>query len=206
MRHQTWLFALLTALAAVDAAAQTPSWTPELSVSAGIGHVFRWEDQTYGDEPSAGGAVGLVHVSGWAFEIHGDKTFGLSARQIRCGVVNVTCIGSAREGPTAMATLSIGARYQFSGRHIQPYLLGGLGMMWSRSLHSLTQVRGPIAIISESASSDRGFGPDLGGGLRIPLTGSWSLHAELRWLDASWLSRQNLAVTRVMARVTYAVR
>jgi opacity protein-like surface antigen len=96
-------------------------------------------------------------------------------------------------------------RYIGDGR-VQPYVTGGLGVMWSRSLHSVTQVRGSIATNTEFASSDRGFGPDLGAGLRLRLARSWSVEMEARWLDAPWLSRQNLAVTRLLAGATYAIR
>ena len=186
--------------------AQSSPWTPELSVGAGLGHVFRWEDQTFGDKGTAGAAVAIAHVSGWAFEIHGDKTFGLEPRRAPCGLVNVECVGVAHDGPTSMATMTIGARFNFGSNRIQPYILGGLGMMWSESLHSLTQVRGPIAIVTEHASSDQGFGPDLGGGVRVALNRFWSVGGELRWLDASWRSRENIAATRMMIGVTAKLR
>jgi hypothetical protein len=51
-----------------------------------------------------------------------------------------------------------------------------------------------------------GFGPDLGAGVRLRVARSWSMETEVRWLDAPWLSRQNLAVTRLLAGVTYARR
>lgn len=188
-----------------NAAAQRPAWTPEFSAAAGLGHVFRWQDQTYGNPLSAGVAVAIAHDSGWAFEIHTDKTFGLEPIRVRCGL-NVECVGIAHEGPTAMATTTIGVRFGVGGGRVRPYIVGGLGLMRSDALHSLTRVRGPIAIVSEHATSDRGFGPDLGGGVRIPVGPSWSVNAELRWLDAPWLSRENLAATRVMTRVTYALR
>jgi opacity protein-like surface antigen len=190
----------------VAAGAQSRSWTPELSLSAGLGHVFRWEDQTFGDRLNAGGGVAIAHRSGWAFEWHADNTFGLEPPQAPCGLVNVTCIGTAHDGLTKMTVMSINVRRYFGDGRLQPYLTGGLGVMWSRSLHSLTQVRGPIATVTETASSDRGFGPDLGAGLRIKLASSWSVEAEVRWLDAPWRSRQNLAVTRLLVGATYAMR
>jgi opacity protein-like surface antigen len=201
-------FLTVLVLAAVPeaAGAQSHSWTPEITLSAGLGHVFRWDDQTFGDRVNAGGAVAIAHRSGWAFEWHADRTFGLEPRQAPCGLVNVTCVGSAHEGPTNMTVMSLNARRYFGGGRVQPFLTGGLGVMWSRSLHSVTRVQGSIATISEFATSDRGFGPDLGGGLRIRIARSWSAEAAVRWLDAPWLSRQNLAVTRLSAGVTYAMR
>ena len=207
MRSTTRGLAAL-AMAAIPsvATAQSGSWTPEISLGAGLGHVFRWEDQTFGDRIAAGGGVAIVHISGWAFEWHVDSTFGLEPKQTPCGLVNVTCIGVAHDGPTSIAVMSMNVRRYFGDGRLQPYLTGGLGVMWSRSLHSVTQVRGVIATSTEFASNDRGFGPDLGAGLRFRIARSWSLEAEVRWLDAPWLSRQNLAVTRLLAAATYATR
>ena len=185
--------------------AQASGWTPEVTIGAGVGHVFRWEDQTYGNPANVGGGFGLAHASGWAIEVHSDRTFGLEPLLAPCGVVNVTCVGVARYGPTAMSVASINARYHFNGRRLEPYVIGGLGILFSRSFHSITHVRGPIAVMTESQSRDRGFGPDLGAGVRLPIARGWSLNGELRWLDAPWLSRQNLAITRVTAHVTYRV-
>ena len=207
MRGITGSLAVL-AIAAIPSAAsaQSGSWTPEISLSAGLGHVFRWEDQTYGDRITAGVGVAIDHASRWGFEWHADRTVGLEPKQAPCGLVNVTCIGIAHDGPTEMTVMSMSVRRDFGDGRVQPYLTGGLGVMWSRSLHSITQVRGSVATTAEFASSDRGFGPDLGAGLRFRLARSWSVETEVRWLDAPWLSRQNLAVTRLLTGVTYAIR
>jgi hypothetical protein len=86
---------------------------------------------------------------------------------------------------------------------VQPYLVAGLGVLWSRSLHTVTQAQGRTATISEFETRDRGFGPDLGAGLRVALGRGFTVSPEVRWLDAPWLSRANLAVTRLMLRVDY---
>jgi hypothetical protein len=190
-------------LAPALAIAQNRAWTPEFSAATGIGHVFRWDDQAFGDEPNVGGAVILVHRSGFALEVEADRTIGLEPKPAPCGVVRVACVGNAHDGPRSMTIASMTAHYRFKGKRVQPYLLGGIGIMWSRSLHSLTQIQGTIAIISESESSDRGFGPDLGAGLRILIGHRLAVSPELRWLDAPWTSRQNLAVTRLLLRVAY---
>ena len=201
-------FTLCLSMMAVAPAAfaQSSSWTPEISLSAGLGHVFRWDDQSFGDRVNAGGGVAIVHRSGWAFEWHADNTFGLEPREAPCGLVTVTCVGIAHDGPAKVVVMSLNARRYFGGGRLQPFLTGGLGVMWSRSLHSITHVQGAVAIVSEFASSDRGFGPDVGAGLRIRFARSWSVEGEVRWLDAAWLSRQNLAVTRLLAGATYAIR
>ena len=187
-------------------AAQTASWTPELSGSAGLGHVFRWDDQSFGNRANVGGGVAVSHPSGWAIEIAGDRTAGLEPPLVPCGIANVTCVGVGHDGPRSIAVASLTVHYRLRAGRVQPYVFGGLGMMWSRSVHSVTHVQGPIATISESESSDRGFGPDLGAGLRVAIGRGVSISPEVRWLEASWRSRQNLAVTRLQLRVTYSIR
>jgi hypothetical protein len=199
------LFVIVLVVVPSVARAQSASWAPEVSIGAGLGHVFRWEDRSYGDRANAGVGLAIAHPTGWAFEVHADRTFGLDPSPAPCGIVNVTCVGVAREGPTSMTVASINARYHFTKHRLQPYLIGGLGLLWSRSLHSVTNVQGAIAVMTELESRDSGFGPELGAGLRLPVGRGWSVNGELRWLDAPWLSRQNLAITRVVANVTYAV-
>lgn len=180
------------------------NWSTSASIAYGLGHVFRWEDQTFGDPPAAGAAIAIAHASGWAFEIAADRVFGLEPHQQPCGLVNVTCVGSGRYGPFATAVTSLSVQYRFHRRaRVQPYLVGGLGVLWSRSLHTVTQALGSHATISEFETRDRGFGPDLGAGLRVPLSRGIAVSPEVRWLDAPWLSRANLAVTRLMLRVDY---
>jgi hypothetical protein len=168
----------------------------------GLGHVFRWDDQTFGDPPAAGASIAIAHVSGWTFEGAAERVFGLQPHPAPCGV-NVPCVGSARYGPFATAVTSMTVQYRFNRARVRPYLVAGLGVLWSRSLHSITQARGSHATLSEFDTRDRGFGPDLGAGLRIRLGHGIAASPEVRWLDAPWLSRQNLAVTRVMLRVDY---
>lgn len=184
-------------------AQDTPArpWTMEVSAAAGLGHVFRFEDQTYGDRVNAGGGIAIVHRSGFSFEIAADRTFGLEPPATPCGLVDRTCTGSGHDGPTKAVAASIGVQYRFTRRRFQPYLIAGFGILWTESLHSLTDARMNPAVISESASSDRGFGPDLGAGLRIVLGRGVTIGPELRWLDASVMSRENLGVTRLSLRL-----
>jgi opacity protein-like surface antigen len=180
------------------------SWTPEVSFGAGMGHVFRYNDEAYGDRRNVGGAAALVHRSGFAIEIEGDRTAGLDPRQTPCGIVGVTCVGQGREGPTSATVTSVGIQYRLKGERVRPYFTAALGVLWTTSFSSITRVSGAVATISESESSDRGFGPDLGAGVRVALTKHLAISPEIRWLDAPWLSRANLAVTRLTMRTSYA--
>jgi hypothetical protein len=179
------------------------SWAVETSAAIGLGHVFRFEDRTYGNRVNAGGGVALVHVSGFALELAADRTLGLDPPATPCGLADRACIGSGHDGPTDAIVASLGVQYRFNRTRFQPYVTAGFGILWTRSLHSVTDARSNPAVISESPSSDRGFGPDLGAGLRVPLGRGISLNPELRWLDASIMSRENLAVTRLSLRLGY---
>ena len=83
-------------------------------------------------------------------------------------------------------------------------LPAGVGTLWTASLHTTTYTSTSPAVMVESESRDRGFGPDLGAGLRLMLSPHVAISPEIRWLDASWLSSENLAITRLGIRTTHA--
>lgn len=198
------LMLILSSTFLSSTASAQDNWSTSGSIAYGLGHVFRWEDQAYGNPPAAGAGIAIAHVSGWAFELAADRVFGLEPHQQPCGVVNLTCVGSGRYGPIEVAVTSMNVQYRFKHRaRVQPYLVGGLGVLWTRSLHTITQAEGSYATISEFETRDRGFGPDLGAGLRVLFGRGFAVSPEVRWLDAPWLSRANLAVTRLMLRVDY---
>lgn len=202
MKRTTVLAVGLIALAAPTAAiAQT--WMPEVSIAAGTGYVFRYSDEGFGNHWNAGGGAALVHRSGFAIEFEADRTFGLEGKPAPCGIVGVTCVGDVRYGPTSAAVTSVGIQYRLKGERVRPYFTAALGVLWTTSLSTITRVAGSVATTTEIASSDRGFGPDLGAGLRIALAKGLAISPEIRWLDAPWLSRQNLAVTRLTVRTSY---
>jgi len=179
-------------------------WTPEVSASVGLGHVFRYSDETFGDELNAGGALAIAHRSGLVFEFEADRTFGLEPKPAPCGLVNNTCVGGGRYGPRDATVASFAVHYRFGGNRIQPFVFAGLGILWTTSLETITYTSTYPAVMVESESRDRGFGPDLGGGVRIVLSPHVAISPEIRWLDASLMSRENLAVTRLGVRTTYS--
>jgi opacity protein-like surface antigen len=188
----------------VPAAAAAQTWTPEVSIAAGMGYVFRYSDEGFGNHWNAGGGAALVHRSGFAIEFEADHTFGFEGKPTPCGIVGVTCVGEGRYGPTSATVTSVGIQYRLKGERVRPYFTAALGVLWTTSLSSITRVSGSVATISETEeSSDYGFGPDLGAGVRIALTKNLAISPEIRWLDAPWISRQNLAVTRLTVRTSY---
>jgi hypothetical protein len=179
-------------------------WTPEVSASVGLGHVFRFDDETFGDRLNAGAAVGIAHRSGLVLEFDAERVFGLDAKPAPCGLVNNTCTGAGRYGPRQATVASLAVHYRFKGTRVQPFLVAGVGMLRTASLHTTTYASTSPAVMVESESRDRGFGPDLGAGLRWMLSPHVVISPEIRWLEASWLSRENLAVTRLGIRTTYS--
>ena len=43
--------------------AQDDRWSPEISAGVGLGHVFRFSDETFGDRLNAGAAASIAHRS-----------------------------------------------------------------------------------------------------------------------------------------------
>jgi hypothetical protein len=197
------LIAISTLCLAVPCLAQDDRWSPEISAGIGIGHVFRFDDETFGDPLSAGAAVSLAHRSGVVFELEIDRVFGLEPKPAPCGLVNRTCVGDGRYGPREAAVASLAIHYRFKGHRIQPFLFAGIGVLWTTSLHTTTYANTNPAVMVETESRDRGFGPDLGAGLRIRLSPHIAISPEVRWLDAPLLSRENLAITRLGVWTTY---
>lgn len=65
--------------------------------AAGVAHLYRAEDRSFGTEPSLGGGVGMEGKRfGLDLEVH--RTLGLTPRPVPCAIRNVPCTGSAREG------------------------------------------------------------------------------------------------------------
>src|SRR5262245_41695845 len=185
--------------------AQGRQWTPEVSASIGLGHVFRFDDETFGDRLNAGGGVAIAHRSGLVIEFEVDRVFGLEPKPAPCGLVNNTCIGNGRYGPREATVTSLGVHYRLrGGDRLQPFVYAGVGGLWTASVGTTTYANTSPAVMVESESRDRGFGPDLGAGVRWVLSPHAAIMPEIRWLDASLLSSENLAVTRLGIRTSYS--
>jgi hypothetical protein len=183
------------------------TWTREVSAGVGLGHVFRYEDQTFGDRPNISGAVAIVHRAGLGVELEINGTLGLSPSPAPCGTAIdavPACVGRTHNGVRSATIGSVLARYQFSRRGVRPYVTAGLGVLRSRSVWSSGVVEGNQIILTETELTDIGVGPDLGAGIRVDVTRRASIRPEVRWLEASFRSRLNLAVTRLSIRTVYS--
>ena len=197
------LTSMFPGMAAAQASPQT-TWRPEVSAGVGIGHVFRWEDQTFGNEPNLSGAFAMLHRDGFGMEVEANHTFGLSPQAAPCGVsINgapAACDGTGRNGVRSATMASVNARYEFRGQRVRPYVIAGLGVLQTTSVWSRATVDGSRVLVTEEELEDTGFGPELGAGLRVEVTRRMSITPEVRWLEAAWRSRLNLAVTRLSIR------
>jgi hypothetical protein len=117
------------------------NWTarPKLEIIASIAmsHIFRFDDRGFGNQANFG--VG-VEVPLWrklrvGAEI--NRTFGHSPSTVKCGGIMddqgqpLPCVGTARQGVSEATAASFAASYFFGEKRIQPYLLGGLSILWA---------------------------------------------------------------------------
>lgn len=184
--------------------APTARFAREVSVSVGLGHVFVYEGNTIGDRLNIGGSLGIVHRSGVGVEFEMNRTLGFSPELARCAIEGTTCFGTTHAGIRPPMIASVNLQYRFKGRRVQPYVSAGLGVLWSKSVQSTGRIGGPEVIHTEAEVSDTGIGPALGAGLRLSLSRAISISPEIRWLDGSLTSRDELAVTRVVVRTAYS--
>jgi opacity protein-like surface antigen len=178
-------------------------FTREVSISVGLGHVFVYEGDTIGDRLNIGGSLGIVHRSGFGVEFEMNRTLGFSPGLAKCAAEGTVCFGTTRSGIRPPTIASANVQYRFKRRRVQPYVTAGLGILLSKSVQPTSPTGGSDVLHTEAEVGDTGFGPDLGAGLRLSLSRSLSVSPEIRWLDAPWRSRVNLAVTRLVVRTAY---
>jgi hypothetical protein len=196
----------ILSIAATSSAQQAsaPSIEREGSMSVGLGHVLVYQGSTLGDRVNIGGGFGIFHRSGIGVEIEINRTLGFAPGLAPCAIEGTFCYGTTHTGirpPTVMAAV---VHYRFKGQRVRPYLTGGIGALFSRSVQPTSPVGGPEIIHTEAEVGETGYGPDLGAGLRVAVSRRFSVSPEIRWLDAPWLSGANLAVTRIVARTAYS--
>jgi opacity protein-like surface antigen len=178
--------------------------TPEVFATLGHGRLFRFEDNPIGGGPNLGAGIGLTHRSGLGVDLELNRTLGLTAGPVPCGIVGLACEGSARQGVTGASILSANVRYGLGRARVRPYVTGGVGALRSKGYASIIYAREQRAVLREETWSDTGLAVNFGGGLRIRLTRSLSLRPELRLYTASALSRANLSLFRPSLALAWA--
>jgi opacity protein-like surface antigen len=187
------------------ASAAQPRPRIEVSGSAAATKVFRVEDQSFGTTFGPGAALEWRVLRNLGLGLEVNRATGLENRVVGCGgPPGTVCVGTAREGVLSTTLMSVTAAWYFEGSpYLQPYVVGGLDVMWSRTLSSITFARDDVRTISEFEQSDRGMGVTAGAGVRIPVGLGVFVRPEWRVYDGSLLGRANLSAMRTSVAVGY---
>ena len=157
-----------------------------LQVFGGIGwgHLFRAEDQTFGDKPNIVVGVGFDLSERVQIEFEVNDTVGLTPEPVACGAPSgVVCVGTAREG-FERARIAMGnVLYFFSNGRNQPYVSGGVGALWTKGFGSITFAGHQPWRIVEQPFQDRGLAWHVGAGVRLGVTRRVSVRPEFRIYD-----------------------
>jgi opacity protein-like surface antigen len=197
--------AMCAVLVPVAAAGQPMPPRIEVSASAAATRVFRVEDQSFGTAISPGASFEWRILRNLGLGVEVNRVTGLEPRLVNCGgPPGVTCVGVAREGVLSTTLMSTtGAWYFGVHPYVQPYVIGGVDIMWSRAVSSITFAREPVWTIDEFEQRDRGMGITAGAGLRFALGPHMVVRPEWRIYDGSLLGRANLSATRTSVAVGY---
>jgi hypothetical protein len=198
--------ALLSCVLCVPAVAGAQDARPfEIGASIAATRVFRVEDQSFGTGTGPGIDFGWRVSRSVTIGAEVNRVSGLSPDVVTCaGLVAASCSGRAREGVLTATILSVTAAWRLGAPgSVQPYILGGLDVLWSRNVSSVTFAGPDAATIVEQEASDRGVGPTVGVGVRIPVGARVVLRPEWRLYDGSLLGAANLAAMRTSFIVAY---
>jgi opacity protein-like surface antigen len=184
----------------------------KIEITGGISaaHVFRFEDRGFGTRANLGIGMEVPVWKKLRLGAEVNRTFGLMPNPVQCGAVAAVpgeplpCTGFAREGVSAATAASFTAAYYFGNGRVQPYLLGGMSILWTRSVTATTIVYPDRAELTESALRDIGAGPTIGAGVRIAIARHLSIRPEFRLSDGTALSSANLSQARLGLSLGYA--
>jgi len=175
---------------------------PAVFGAVAVASLYRTEDRSFGTELNVGGGLGIEWKRlGLDAEVH--RTLGLTPRAFQCAVVNVPCVGSAREGFLEATMLSGNVSYFFGEARVRPYVTGSVGVLWTEDVNSLTIVTSTAANVSEFHERNTGLALGVGFGLDVPLTRALSLRPEFRTYSSVAMSRVNLGLHRGAIGVRY---
>jgi len=220
MRKRLLTALILTLLTPPFAAAQSgqirtgdPAWTArpkfEVIASAAMAHVFRFEDQGFGNHFNFGVGVELPVWQKLRLGAEVNKTFGLSPTPAKCGAIlsgtgqPLPCVGTARQGVSSATAGSLAAAYYFGEGQLQIYLVGGLSFLSAKEYATTSIVHNDFVEFREFSDSNTGIGPTLGAGLRACFSPRLSIRPEIRFSDGTSLSSINLSQWRISVGVAY---
>lgn len=192
---RTVIVLAVTLAGAVPASAQSSSQRGELFASVGSAHIFRAEDRRFGTPMNIGGGVRLPLGQHLGIELEVNRALGLEAEAARCGVLG-GCEGAAREGLLDATVATANLYVRFPHGRVEPFVVGGVGGLWTTGVSSVTTMRGNIGVMREVEERDAGLAIGFGGGADIRLTRRFSLRPEIRVYDSTAMSRINLGVIR----------
>jgi opacity protein-like surface antigen len=212
-----WVAALLiSAFAAVENALSQDRNLPdnpppkfEVIASVAMGHVFRFEDQGFGNHFNFGAGIEVPVWRNLRVGAEINRTFGFSPGIAKCGAIlsapdqPLPCVGTARHGVSSATAGSLTAAYFFGAGRMQPYLVGGLSLLSATEFWVTSIVHQDYVELIESKSHSTGIGPTLGAGLRISINRHLSVRPEIRFSDGTALSSLNLSQWRISAGAAY---
>ena len=212
-----WLAALLIPAFAAARNAQSqdrnlPDNTPpkfEVIASVAMGHVFRFEDQGFGNHFNFGAGIEVPVWRNLRIGAEINRTFGFSPSIAKCGAIlsapdkPLPCVGTARHGVSSATAGSLTAAYFVGAGRTQPYLVGGLSILSATEFGVTSIVHQDYVELIEGKSHSTGIGPTLGAGLRISINRHFSVRPEIRFSDGTALSSLNLSQWRISAGAAY---
>jgi len=202
-----WVTLVFLTIAAVPLAANAQEQlnVPKFEVTGriGLGGLKRFGDN-YGDSGMTIGIGQVLRIHrrlGVGFEA--ERIRNLEPSPVRCGLVS--CSGSAVEGVRSASHFSFNVLYYLTGSgSATPFILGGVGILQSRSASAVTYAGTNSGVIVQQADeTDRGVSLGFGGGVRIPIGGRLSLRPEIRIVDSTIRSRSNLSLIQMAVAVGY---
>jgi hypothetical protein len=201
---RTVLASLCTLWLPVAALAQ-PARQIDLTASIAVGRVSRAEDRSFGTAFTPGAGIERRPVSRLGLGVEVSRVGGLDPIPLACGApAGVSCTGGAREGVLDVTLLSgTAAWYIVSRGAIRPYVTGGVGVVRSRSLASVTYASPAGWTLQEREESDTGMGLTAGAGIRFLVGNHVVIRPEWHLYDGSIRGRANLSVMRTSVSVGY---
>ncbi len=205
---------LLPAFAAAqDQATPERGWNPkprlEVTTSIAMGYVFRYDDEGFGKHPNLG--IGIEMPVWRKLRIGGEinRTFGFSLTPLKPDAIlfapgqPMPYVGTARSGVSSATAGSITASYFFGDGRVQPYLLGGIGILSATEHRTISKIQKDYVAVSEFEVSSTGIGPAMGVGLRASVNRHFSIRPEIRFCDGTARSGLNLSQWRLSLGVAY---